>query len=505
MISLPLAAGQTPATSARYPLSEPLPRRGRLSPVLRYEALGRPYLFVGETNSILALDAVADALVAELGRDGATDAAALEAVAARHGMAAARAAYLELVGEGAVASVTPPQPPGDLPDPPDFPIRSVVLNLAQGCNLSCTYCFADEGLYHDKQYGFMDQATARRGIDLAFAKGDGHVHITFFGGEPTMNWPVLEDAVRYGQEQAASTGRTIDFSVTTNGSLLTEDRIAFLAGHRIGVSVSLDGPPDVNDRHRTLKGGKGSSAAVLPRIRRLLEVHRSRPTGARVTLTAGNTDVERTFDYLIGLGFSEVGFSPVTSGKADLQLPPEELWAVLEGFRALSRRTVEAARRGEFLGFSNLINTWQELHEGKIKSHGCGAGIGLLSVGATGGLYLCHRFTGSEPHSFGDLEAGLDGAARADFLKAAHVAHKDPCQTCWLKHTCAGGCYHEAWEVQGSALAPNAHYCDYMRAWMELALTTYTDIAENHPDFISRHLAPRMRKAPPRVAIAQNA
>ncbi len=478
---------------------------GRLAPVLRYEVAGKPFVFVGESNSILALDPVAADLLSELGQVEATEAGALDRVAADHGKSATRAAFLELVAEGAVSPPGCPQGPVELSAPPDFPIRSVVLNLAQGCNLSCTYCFADEGLFHDKQSGLMDRETARRGIDLAFAKGDGHVHVTFFGGEPTMNWAVLTEAVRHGQSRAAVEQRTIDFSLTTNASLLTDERIDFLAEHRIGVSVSLDGPPDVNDRHRALKGGTGSSAAVLPRVRRLLERHRSRPIGARVTLTAGNTDVERIFDYLAELGFGEIGFSPVTSGRPDLRLTADELWQVLEGFRRLAGRAMHAAREGQFLGFSNLVNTWQELHEGKVKSHGCGAGIGLLSVGASGGLFLCQRFTGSDQFRFGDLDGGLDRSVRAEFLRSAHVAHKPSCQTCWLKHTCAGGCYHEAWEVQGSALAPNSHYCDYMRSWMQLALETYTELAEAHPDFISRYLTPRIRKAPPARAIAQNA
>jgi uncharacterized protein len=495
MIALPIAAGALgQGERGHYVPAEPLPARGRLTPVLRYLVGGEPYLFVGETNAILALDRVSDDLVAELGRDDATDEAALSSVAARHGPDAARSAFRELALERIVLPPGMSAVPRELGEPPRFPLKSIVLNLAQGCNLSCSYCFADEGLYHDKKYGMMESATARSGIDMAFSEGEGHVHVTFFGGEPTMNWHVLVEAVRHGEALALEKGRSIDFSVTTNGALLTDERIAFLADHRIGVSVSLDGPPDLNDRHRVMKGGRGSSETVLPRIRRLLELHRTRPIGARVTLAAGNTEVERIFDFMVELGFYEVGFAPVTSARADLQLPPEELHDILAGFRRLADRTMSAAREGRFLGFSNLVNTWQELHEGKIKSHGCGAGIGLLSVGSQGGLYLCHRFTGSEEHSFGSLEGGLDQAARSDFLKAAHVAHKDPCQTCWLKHTCAGGCYHEAWERQGSALAPNAHYCDYMRDWMELALSTYTELAEHHPEFIARHLAIRMKK-----------
>ncbi len=496
MIGLPMATPRPAAAEGsgdRYKISEPLPPRGRLTPVLRYEVAGRPYLFVGETNSILALDAITDALVEHLGRDGATDKAAIAAAIPTFGHEATLSAFRELAQEGVVRApeLISLERPGK---PPIFPVRSVVLNLAQGCNLSCSYCFADEGLYHDKQYGLMSADMARQGVDFGFEEGQGHVHITFFGGEPTLNWPVLVEAVAYGEARAARDGRTIDFSVTTNGSLLTDSRIAFLAEHRVGVSVSLDGPPDVNDAHRTRKGGKGSSEIVVPRIRRLLELHRTRPIGVRVTLAAGNTDVAATFDYLTELGFHEVGFAPVTTARAELQLPPADLWRILEGLKALGNRTLAAARQGRFLGFSNLINTWQELHEGKIKSHGCGAGIGLLSVGATGGLYLCHRFTGSAEHQFGDLDAGIDQEARGAFLQAAHVAQKDACQTCWLKHTCAGGCYHEAWERQGSALEPNAHYCDFMRDWMEFALCTYTELAEDHPDFIAQHLAKRMQK-----------
>jgi len=497
LISLPLAhaaeaAPAAAAASPTYKVADPLPLRGRLSPVLEYQVNAKPYLFVGETNTILALDEVTAELVRELGRDGATDKQALDAVIPRFGQDATLAAFKELRAERVIRpnELVVLDRPGR---PPEFPVRSVVLNLAQGCNLSCSYCFADEGLYHDKQYGFMSAEMARQGVDFAFHEGQGHVHITFFGGEPTLNWPVLVEAVRHGEERAAREGRTIDFSLTTNASLLGDERIAFLAEHRIGVSVSLDGPPDVNDAYRTRKDGKGSSADVVPRIKRLLAGHRTRPIAARVTLAAGNTDVERIFDYLMALGFHEVGFAPVTTARADLQLPPADLEQILAGLQDLGARTHAAARQGRFLGFSNLINTWQELHEGKIKSHGCGAGIGLLSVGATGGLYLCHRFTGSGEHQFGDLADGIDRQARGTFLQAAHVANKGTCQTCWLKHTCAGGCYHEAWERLGSALEPNAHYCDFMRQWMEFALITYTDLAENHPRFITEHLAKRMR------------
>lgn len=488
------------APARETPVAEILPRRGLLSPVLEYEVGGEPYLFVGETNVMLALDPIARTLVTALGRDGASLASAFKEASGTHGDEPARDTLRELLAEGVVWGGEMPETGGDLRLPTahyaNVPIKSVVLNLAQGCNLGCTYCFADEGLYHSKQYAMMAEHVAFEAIDFAFAEGRGHVHVTFFGGEPMMNWPVLAASVDFGEAKAVSEGRTIDFSITTNGSLLTDERIDFLAAHRIGVSVSLDGPPEINDRRRVFPGGKGSSAQVMPRVQRLLDRHRTRPIGCRVTLSAGATDVESIFDYLMGMGFHEVGFAPVTTSNADILLPEDEMLEVLAGFKKLAARTMAAASEGRFLGFANLVNTWQELHEGKTKSHGCGAGLGLLSVGAEGGLYLCHRFTGAKEFQFGSIQEGLDREARVAFLDKANVARKGPCQTCFLKRTCAGGCYHEAWQRMGSAYAPNGHYCDYMRSWMLLAIETYTELAVSNPEYISRYLAPRMRRAP---------
>jgi MoaA/NifB/PqqE/SkfB family radical SAM enzyme len=68
------------------------------------------------------------------------------------------------------------------------------------------------------------------------------VHITFFGGETLMNFPLLKQVVAYANEQAAEQGRSIDFSLTTNATLLTPAIIEFLSENRIGVTVSMDGP-----------------------------------------------------------------------------------------------------------------------------------------------------------------------------------------------------------------------------------------------------------------------
>ena len=60
-----------------------------------------------------------------------------------------------------------------------------------------------------------------------------------------MNFPLLKKVVDYATEKADNEGRAVDFSLTTNATLLTPAIIEFLAEHRIGVTVSMDGPPEM--------------------------------------------------------------------------------------------------------------------------------------------------------------------------------------------------------------------------------------------------------------------
>ena len=93
--------------------------------------------------------------------------------------------------------------------------------------------------------------------------------------------------------QAAAQGRAIDFSLTTNATLLTPAIIEFLSENRIGVTVSMDGPPDLHDKLRVFANGQGSYDIIEPRVRALIAESRTRPITARVTLTNGVTDVVR--------------------------------------------------------------------------------------------------------------------------------------------------------------------------------------------------------------------
>ena len=204
-----------------------------------------------------------------------------------------------------------PETPPPLPEV--FPIQTLVMNLTNQCNLSCQYCYefgADKVATPEGKPKFMDLETAKTSVDFLLAEsGDRRsIHITFFGGETLMNFPLLKEVVAYANQRAAEQDRHIDFSLTTNATLLTPTIIEFLSDNHIGVTVSMDGPKEMHDHLRVFSNGKGSYDIIEPKVRALIQNHRTRPITARVTLTAGVSDVVRIFRHLKqDLGFARGG------------------------------------------------------------------------------------------------------------------------------------------------------------------------------------------------------
>jgi uncharacterized protein len=373
-------------------------------------------------------------------------------------------------------------------------LSTLVLNVNTGCNLSCTYCYKED-LAKPAAGRKMDFATAARSVDLLLEAGAARdrLNIVFFGGEPLTNVPLIREVTAYAEAQAERLGKVMDFSLTTNATLLTPALIEYFDAHRFGISISIDGPKHLHDRHRLSVGGRGTYDVVARKVALLLERYRSRPVGARVTLGSGNTDVEAIHAHLKGeLGFHEVGFAPVTSGADESHaLSEQELTQVHQAFERLGEDYRRAALRGENNGFSNMHQLMTDLHEGRRKSLPCGAGVGMLAVDGKGDLNLCHRFTGSDLPTFGNVSGGIDGARLGAFVEKALDREGTHCNTCRIRNLCAGGCYHEAYARFGDPHHRTYHYCHLLRRWVDFGVRVYADIQRQNPSFFTRHLEPR--------------
>jgi uncharacterized protein len=375
-----------------------------------------------------------------------------------------------------------------------YPLSTLVLNVNTGCNLSCTYCYKED-LAKPADGRKMNFVTAARSVDLLLeaAAARDRANIVFFGGEPLTNVALIKQVVSYAEAAAARAGKSMDFSMTTNATLLTPQLIDYFDEHRFGISVSMDGPKVIHDRHRKSVGGRGTYEVVARKVRLLLERYRSRPVGARVTLGGGNTEVEAIHAHLRGeIGFHEVGYAPVTAAaEAGHALSDAELAEVHRAFERLGEDYRQAAVRGANNGFSNMHQLMTDLHQGRRKSLPCGAGVGLLAVDGDGDLNLCHRFTGSELPTFGNVAGGIDGARLSAFVEKAIDRQGTHCETCRIRNLCAGGCYHESYARFGDPHHRTYHYCDLLRRWVDFGVGVYADIQRRNPSFFTRHLEQR--------------
>lgn len=399
----------------------------------------------------------------------------------------------------------PPASPVSIPelDVEQFPVSSVVVNVANKCNLHCTYCYEPDEAKYGPTPVQMDWPTAQASVDFLLHKSgqSRDINLIFFGGEALLNFKLMRQVVAYAEQKAQAEDKRVDFSITTNGTLLTDGVIDFFQEHRFGVTISIDGPPDLHDKRRsflTATGQRTGSYQVLaPRLERLFKRYTARPVVARVTVTKDAVDILRTYEHLTGLGFFEVGFSPVTAADgADYGLEPADLHEVLAGFRQLGSLYVERAAQGHYTGFSNLSTLLTDIHVGTNKFFPCGAGLGLLDVDGNGDVYLCHRFPGSEEHKYGNVKDGLAYDRLNAFVNNAHLGNKTVCQTCWVRGLCGGGCYHEAMTQFGDALHPNLHYCDFLRAWTEYGIRVYMELQRKTPGFVEDYVVRARGDAP---------
>ncbi len=460
----------------------------------QFRAAGREFLYLVPSAAVFELPPVAAAIVRLLREAPCPEDALVDGLASEFPASDVRATVSELRDVRAIGERPQPDPVGPkfLPMVP-FPLSTMVLNVTNQCNLACTYCYeyGEDKIVdtaHGKQSKFMSEETARQSVEFLLAEAGQIAHMTFFGGETLLNFPVLKSTVAYARRRAAEVGKTVDFSLTTNATLLQPEIIDFLAENDIGVTISMDGPPELQNKFRVFHNGSGSYDVVAPKIKELLRRHRSRPIGARVTLTSETIDVTRIYRHLTEeFGFWEVGFAPVTTS-------PQQQYAISDGgfdrmlgqFRELAYEFQEHVVENRHHGFSNVKDTLEEIHKGVSKAFPCGAGLGLMGVSTDGDVAVCHRFAGSDTHKLGTVRDGIDRGAQQAFLDEHHINEKTDCHTCWARPLCAGGCYHEAHVRYGTTRRPNLHYCEWIRGWTDTCLQVYGELSVRNPSFLAR-------------------
>ena len=277
-------------------------------------------------------------------------------------------------------------------------VKALCLHIAHSCNLNCSYCFASQGKYHGER-ALMSFEVGKRALDFLIENsGSRHyLEVDFFGGEPLMNFDVVNELVAYARSVEKQHNKNFRFTLTTNGMLIDDDVIDFANRECVNVVLSLDGRKEVHDRFRVDYAGNGSWEKIVPKFQRLVEARGGKDYYMRGTFTHANPDFLEDIKVMLDLGFNELSMEPVVCAPDDPSaLTEEDFPIVCEQYEKLAELMLQRLREGRPFTFNhNMI----DLKGGPCiykRISGCGSGTEYMAVTPWGDLYPVHQFVGDE-------------------------------------------------------------------------------------------------------------
>jgi uncharacterized protein len=179
------------------------------------------------------------------------------------------------------------------------------------CEHSCPYCQVSRQSQDKARYD-MSLETAERGLDMAFRSPSRQIKIEFQGGEPLLNFGLIEEVVRTAKRRNAEQRRQLGFVIATNLALITDEMLDFCERHDIYISTSLDGPADLHNKNRPRPGRDSWERAVegIKRVREALGVDH---VSALMTTTKASLDrVHEIVDAYLDLGLRGIFLRPLS-------------------------------------------------------------------------------------------------------------------------------------------------------------------------------------------------
>ena len=373
------------------------------------------------------------------------------------------------------------------------PLGNISLNVAQVCNLSCVYCYGVDGEYGLK--GKMDEETAKKSIDflISESKNQKQISITFFGGEPLLNFPLIKKSVDYSKEQAKRFGKEIKFSITTNGTKFNKEVNSYLNEKNFTVMVSFDGDQETQDKNRPTRGGKGSYASTLPKVKEFLKSRNGNAT-ARATVTNHTTDLKALKSKLRDIGFKRANatvatvseFANENRGITSVSLEDDMMKDIYAAEDLEAKGLLSSIKNKESLreyGSSGILRYIRQLKDKNKSRFACGVGRKMVGIAINGDVYPCHRFVGEEKFKLGNV-VNFDSKNRAKYSDS--FTDSNPvCSKCWAKYQCGGGgCIQDNEVMKGDVNNINVRHCSELKYQLKHAINIYSSLDESDIEFL---------------------
>lgn len=346
-------------------------------------------------------------------------------------------------------------------------IRAAVITVTTDCQLRCSYCFEE-----DKSPNYMTAETAQVTIERLCSNFKEKVYsndesaklsISFFGGEPTMNFPVIKQMVEYCNEQPF----IVQYGITTNCVNITEEMIDFFYDNNFGILVSIDGTEYLHNRNRC-----GSYKVVTDNIKKMFDGGLKLNMEARITIPP--KDVQYTFDSMKNM--YDLGFDSIAPCFVYDQEWSEENYKTFEDeirkiyefafevYSSDTKRNLQIKNVEDFiyLCFDHPTNDTSPCGFGKES---------WISVGYDGELAPCHQvhtnFRNREELHMGNIVEGSYNPEIVDIIK--NEFDRSTCGSCEYNTVCLGGCPAENFTSGRDFNHLNPAVCAHMAIMYKIA------------------------------------
>lgn len=371
-------------------------------------------------------------------------------------------------------------------------ISSAMLVLTHECNLRCRYCFVEK----KAERMSFDVALAAAQFLIKNAEENGDIpHINFFGGEPTLMWDsVIVPLTTWIRQEYK---KPFTLGMTTNGILLSDDKISFMKKNKIGLLFSIDGAKETQDYNRPHHDGSGSFDTlrdIIPKI-----------AANFPNATFRGTIIPETCRYT----FDNIMFAK-NSGFSNFYMVPNvfETWTdeskvvLMEEFNRYVDYYINEYRAGRspiqlstledaFLDIKKINMAIDKQHYRVMRQcHACGkCGLGSnrnASIHPNGDIYGCQEMTSNEGHDgifyIGNVYSGVDDARRISLMNLFDSTQATGlnCDTCKYTRICNGGCVANNYLINGSLHINPPMYCWWQQIILDAAIRIMQTLGNEH-------------------------
>lgn len=308
------------------------------------------------------------------------------------------------------------------------------VSVTEKCNLGCPYCYvANKPTYMTPE---VFDAAIPKLYDLMRRSGDSTYQVSFFGGEPLLNWELIQHAVPFLNADKKNNG----INIITNLTMIDQEKADYLRKYGVGISWSFDGMSS-NETRPLLPILENTNPETGELFNGILELYESKKellkgitNGCKVMIWPGNVkDMTENFEFLLDWGIDHPDFSLVRDDvwtEADLHEYRKELIRLTDRYIDKLKAGIPCS-----IGFLRLaiLDTIYGLAKGK-RPFGCFAGVHGGVLMSSGEFYPCARFASKKIMQM-DEKYNFQY-----FQEQFNPQNFNKCEECRLRQVCNAGC-----------------------------------------------------------------